>query len=78
MSIGNGMVDCNIKVGDRVQVIGVASPKLDHGIPLGAIGKVVRIDYFALTLYQVYNPDWVSKDDEGILYFWDIELEGCT
>ena len=67
-----------IKVGDRVQVIRAAAPNLDHDIPLGAIGKVVRIDHFALTLYQVYNPEWVSKDGEGLLDFWDIELEVCT
>lgn len=70
------MVECNLKVGDRVKVVKILEGSLDHKIPIGAIGKVMHIeDSFALNIYYVYNPEWVNISKDCTLDFWDMELE---
>lgn len=77
------------RVGERVIIVKPDETSLRQGVQQGHIGKVISqydVGCFA------ENPLWargkvgllnaefevVSKDDEGILDFWDIELEGCT
>lgn len=64
------------KVGDKVRFVKNRYVGLSFGMPVGSVGKVIRIteDCGNEPLYQVQNPNW-RMANQGICSFWIDEIE---
>lgn len=65
-----------IRVGDKVRFVKNRYVGLSFGMPVGSVGKVIRIteDCGNEPLYQVQNPNW-RMANQGICSFWIDEIE---